>query len=516
MDVGFTAMRLTEHELNGPLYSVHTGYLEKRIPHPLDARLSPSACCLSRTDRFYGGFIFLELQAKLSCTGAIIRGNSAGDQGGGIYARDAAWVNSGCDMTENEAPQGAAAYFTYVTNVTLEKLDVVGNVLASGGSAVFIAASSVSAKGVAFASGSMLDEEVTDTTRAIQLDDKSTFFCDGCTFDGWLGDTLIINANADNGSLILDSCDFRGSSAAMAVASPYSDAEIRNAVVGDKTVANGENQDPLKLVDRALECTEPEACGADGKCVDSALGVLCECLPQSDECLDDGGTISLAVKSPPDTVTYSPDLVSFELQVSATEDGTTYTIWDLNIEADDLLLAAVPSSGILPPGANATVTVTGDLLDGGVGGTMTSHFVLTSYGSGDDWMPSSQTTGGVVELDVTSKLYLCRAFQYASPVEDDAREASTECKQCVSIEGSDGVDCDNAGATLAALPIREGYWRSDAESLVVHSCIYSGACAGGTEVFSSDDYCQSGYKGPCESGLLTHSSRAPSRAAPMR
>ncbi|CAN0516643.1 unnamed protein product, partial [Laminaria digitata] len=62
--------------------------------------------------------------------------------------------------------------------------------------------------------------------------------------------------------------------------------------------------------------------------------------------------------------------------------------------------------------------------------------------------------------------------------------------------GGEGVDCDSPGATLASLPIRQGYWRPDRESLVVHECFSSKACAGKTEISSADDYCQDGYNGP--------------------
>ncbi|CAN0033660.1 unnamed protein product [Ectocarpus fasciculatus] len=55
----------------------------------------------NNTAKFYGGFIFLEEEASLSCEGATIRDHYAGDQGGGIYARDATWVNSSCDLIGN-------------------------------------------------------------------------------------------------------------------------------------------------------------------------------------------------------------------------------------------------------------------------------------------------------------------------------------------------------------------------------------------------------------------------------
>ncbi|CAN0496997.1 unnamed protein product, partial [Laminaria digitata] len=70
------------------------------------------------------------------------------------------------------------------------------------------------------------------------------------------------------------------------------------------------------------------------------------------------------------------------------------------------------------------------------------------------------------------------------------------CKRCVTIEDGQGVDCARPGATLVSLPIRKGYWRSSSTSLLVHECFHSEACAGNTEVSSSDDYCENGYRGP--------------------
>ncbi|CAN0130030.1 unnamed protein product, partial [Laminaria digitata] len=51
------------------------------------------------------------------------------------------------------------------------------------------------------------------------------------------------------------------------------------------------------------------------------------------------------------------------------------------------------------------------------------------------------------------------------------------------------------GATKALLPVEEGFWRANKESLDVYQCLHSDACAGGTEITSSDDYCEEGYEG---------------------
>ncbi|CAN0362427.1 unnamed protein product, partial [Laminaria digitata] len=73
------------------------------------------------------------------------------------------------------------------------------------------------------------------------------------------------------------------------------------------------------------------------------------------------------------------------------------------------------------------------------------------------------------------------------------------CEQCATITGDKGVNCGSPGATLASLPLRPGYWRSNVTSRVVRKCFNSAACTGKTEVSGSDDYCEEGYTGPCES-----------------
>eukprot|EP00903_Cladosiphon_okamuranus_P020453 g18773.t1 len=454
----------------------------------------------NNTAKFYGGFIFLEELASLSCDGAIVQDNTAGDQGGAIYARDAIWVNSSCDLTGNAAPMGAAAYLTHVESATFEDHDITGT-LASGVSGLYAAHTPVVARGVNF----QMEADVPQGTPscAVMLEGEASLVAEDCVFGGWNGEAVICNASPAAGSLVLESCDFRESSATMMVLSPNSDAEIRNAFVGDSTVENAATVNgSLVLVDRALSCEDPDACGAGGECVDSDLGVLCECL-EDGVCLDGGGALSIGVKTEPPNVTYSPDPVYFELTMSAGADGTTPTIWNLSYEAEDLALQVVPSSGVLLPGDEVTVGVTGTPLQQDVGGEIVSRFVAASVGNATT--ADDELTVGVgeeAEVEVESSFFLCPAFQFAMPVGEDTE---IECEQCdTTIEGSDGVDCSQPGATLASLPLREGYWRSSQASRVVHQCIHPDACVGGTQVSSSEDYCEDGYEGPycavCQEG----------------
>lgn len=405
-------------------------------------------------------------------------------------------MNSSCDLVGNKAPQGAALYLTGAKGVTLDNHTVTDN-LAFSGSVVYMTESSVAATGVTFKSGVDLQED--SSNRAVQSDSASELSLTGCIFDGWRGDTVVYHRNSDAGSISLDSCDFRSSFASMAVFSLNSDAKIRNAVVDDATYAHaGRFNNSLTLVNRAMDCSSQGICGP-GACVDSALGVLCECL-EADTCLHDGGgvggsALSAVLNTPPERETYSPDQVSFELVVSSEGDGTSYAIWNLEFEADDLELLVAPSSGIVPTGGNVTVSVTGTPAGQDVGGNLTSRFYLNS--GGNTSAGGNSIEGVDVTLAVESAFFLCSAFEYAVPLENDTIGVS--CEQCVSIDGEEGVACERPGATLASLPIREGYWRSGRDSVRVHECFTSDACAGATVVASADDYCQDGYQGPCES-----------------
>ena len=400
-------------------------------------------------------------------------------------------------MISNEAPQGAAAYLTYVKQpMRFENLSVTDNVASSGGSVFYVAESSVVMTGVTFNTSIVIQED--SSNRAVQLDEGSTLFGDGCVFIGWLGDTVVRSANPDNGSLVLNSCDFRGNSASMMVVSPHSDAEIRNALVDETTLANAVVEDgSVKLVDRALNCSDAGACDHEGGCEDSVLGVLCVCIDEDTPCLIDGGTLALRVTTHPENVTYNPNPVHFELTVSAEKGGKTSAIWALSYEADALELEVVPESGVLPPGESLIVNVTGTPVGNNIGGNLASKFTLISMGSASLLTGSSE--GIVVQtLEVGSTFYLCQAFQYAMPTGGDDSTESVECEQCAAIEGAEGVDCSKPGATRASLPIKKRYWRENNTSLTVLSCLHSDACKGATTVNTSEDYCADGYKGPRE------------------
>lgn len=150
----------------------------------------------------------------------------------------------------------------------------------------------------------------------------------------------------------------------------------------------------------------------------------------------------------------------------------------------------VPSSGVLSPGGTVIVSVTGATKET-VGGDLVSRFAVSSVGS------DSSGSTDIQQLEVHSIINLCQAGFYAKPTYGNNDDVW--CEQCGTMEGEEGVDCQSPGATIAFLPIRQGYWRSNNASMVVHECLYSEACLGNTKVSSADDYCADGYRGPCES-----------------
>lgn len=438
---------------------------------------------------FFGGSVYVDGLDNFTCEAAAIRDNYAGDQGGGIYLRNTVRVNNSYSLIGNRSPQGAALYIASVTSATFKDHDIADNV-AYGGSVVYMTSSPVVASGVTFTSGVDLQED--SSNRAIHSNRTSALTFKECMFDGWLGDTIVCHENPNYDSLSLDSCDFRQSSPIMVVSSLTSDAKIRNAVISDYTFANTCRPNySLPLVDQALDCSNPTICGP-GECVNSTLGVLCECLG-ADRCLHDGGELSFGVKTPPASEIHSPEAVYFELVVSSAGDGIADVIWNIAFEAKDMNLNVAPSNGTLLPGGNVTVVVTGTVSAPQVGENLTRNFNLTSVGS-----TNSNSNAAMKTLAVKSTFYLCLAHDFATPLVTDPKRF--ECKLCFDIgdEGG-GVNCDNPGATLVSLPIRPGYWRSGVKSLAVHKCGLSGACIGATYVLRADGYCAKGYRGPCES-----------------
>lgn len=85
-----------------------------------------------------------------------------------------------------------------------------------------------------------------------------------------------------------------------------------------------------------------------------------------------------------------------------------------------------------------------------------------------------------------------------------------ECVGCTITRSSITPSCESPldhtsaevpGVTLETLTIDTGYWRATNKSKTILACYNADACVGGQT--DSDDFCATGYKGPCEGGFRT-------------
>lgn len=450
-----------------------------------------------------GGFLFIG-SGSIICNGATIKKNEASDRGGGIYALSPSSVNISCDLLSNASPSGAAVYVTNAESVELYDMSVSNNEFSCGSSAVFVVSSSVIATDVTFAAGNANEGE--SSKHAVQLDSSSSFKATSCTFNDWNGETIIDSNNIENGSLVLDNCDFSESSPSITVVSSESFAKIRNTRFAALTFESA--ADPSVLVSKALTCNGgddgTDVCG-EGICVDTSLGVLCECLP-SGACLQDDAVLWLQCIScdeAEDEKMYTAgENVSFELVVAADEEHTSDAIWAITYGENNLAFDIIPSAGILSPGSNVTVKVEGSPVNFEAGGSrdFKTNFTLN--------IESGGLIGEADEIGVKPVFYYCGSSKYALEGED-----AYSCESCFELEGeTDGVSCTTAGATLASIYIIEGYWRESEDSSYIHECPISDACQGlDGAVTTSDDYCATGYTGPCKADILTPTTNRISR-----
>jgi predicted outer membrane repeat protein len=89
---------------------------------------------------------------------------------------------------------------------------------------------------------------------------------------------------------------------------------------------------------------------------------------------------------------------------------------------------------------------------------------------------------------------------------DGNRVGANEC--CLAKYYSDGEHCQLCtkeltcagiiGANTSTVVLPSGVWRASTTSLKTYSCWNSNACLGGVAAKSTDDYCATGYKGPCK------------------
>lgn len=72
-------------------------------------------------------------------------------------------------------------------------------------------------------------------------------------------------------------------------------------------------------------------------------------------------------------------------------------------------------------------------------------------------------------------------------------DTDTTVPVCVDLPK--GTTTASSGTSLATISLEKGYYRTSAESQIVLECYQEDACVGGD---AADDYCASGYEGPCK------------------
>jgi Chlamydia polymorphic membrane protein (Chlamydia_PMP) repeat len=67
------------------------------------------------------------------------------------------------------------------------------------------------------------------------------------------------------------------------------------------------------------------------------------------------------------------------------------------------------------------------------------------------------------------------------------------CQPC-----TDELSCSTVGTDIRSLERAPGLWRPQLDSLQTFECYSKAACSGGSSSGSADDYCSTGYTGPCK------------------
>jgi predicted outer membrane repeat protein len=105
---------------------------------------------------------------------------------------------------------------------------------------------------------------------------------------------------------------------------------------------------------------------------------------------------------------------------------------------------------------------------------------------------SSSSSSNCVDVDSGEDANCCAASEYSD---------GAVCSRC----NEQHYDCSAVGLTAATLPLRPGYWRADASTIIPRKCWYARACSGGApaaatagSAAAASNYCAAGYTGPCE------------------
>jgi hypothetical protein len=106
------------------------------------------------------------------------------------------------------------------------------------------------------------------------------------------------------------------------------------------------------------------------------------------------------------------------------------------------------------------------------------------YGSSAEWENTGNTCTDV-DSSTTLTAECCTVGSYTDGV------------QCVACD-SNQFDCTAVGVSTVSIALQQGLWRPTLQSVIVYQCWNADACTGGRGVQSVQDYCATGYEGPCK------------------
>lgn len=407
-----------------------------------------------------GGVVLMERGDTLDIRGCTFIGNECGELGGAIYVSGTLDVNIGNSIaSQNKALSGSFIYISLVPgNVSVYDNIIKDNYLAES-------VITVSSSEKVIIENNTLEGGDCEC-KAVKITGSSRISLVENRFIGWEISTIIDSSSREENSVELIECSFYNNTVGSILSSNVLSNTAINNYIDTKTIRSLE-LDKSRI--NTIDCLSVENCD---DCVDGIFGITCSCyMYEMDEICHDDGELQVKSITTPGAV-FFPDMVEFEIEIVNT--GNSGIVWKLEREREiDNQVSIFPSSGFLQKDDSIRSIV---------------NLKPEQGETSDVYLVSQSDT--ITDVDVEIVYYVCKESQIE--VEDDV------CESCeLSINGdTDSYECTSNGVTLKNLPINDGYWRHDTASLDIRKCFHEDACKGGSEVSNSDEYCESGYRGP--------------------
>ncbi|CAM9270334.1 unnamed protein product [Chrysoparadoxa australica] len=459
--------------------------------------------------KFDGGGVFLKDSTIFEVAGGSVSDNR-GLRGGGIAVVESTLRGIGLLVANNRVSSaGGAGLFSLFSTVDgIESWEFVNNDAAGAGAAVALTGTTGSALSIVF------DGAETRGMHAISTDFQTQFACEGCFFNEWDFDFIVLN----EGTLTLDMADFRSSTSPqlLRASGSTSTALVRNALVGAGTYAANAWDAGQELGENTAGCdASPSPCSLPEQCTPADLGIVCICftsLDGTESCIGGDQDINEVA-----AVSSVLGLAEGALEGNALSNpagffavdagfdpgrklmpGGGQSLWKLEVAetfpVPDSAWKIVPDSGLLSLGDRVLVEVEGLYLSNPEAvGPLTGESSVTLKLTLKD-------EDNVVEASVTEipvKFNTCVVGQFWD-------EAEAECRSCFDIDIGGSLNCQAANVTTRNLPLNPGFWRESTASTVIRECFATDSCIGGSSVADVNEYCSTAYAGPycsvCEPG----------------